>query len=135
MKIINLLLIALFVYAAAVQYNDPDPYLWMPMYLYGAVISFLAIKGKYNFAMYVIGIATYLGFAIYHFSGETGMLAWLTTYQAESLTETMQATKPWIEETREFFGLTLLTVSLTANMIWMARIRKTQSEPVWKIIR
>lgn len=135
MKIINIFLIALFVYAAAVQYNDPDPYVWIPMYLYGAVISFLATKGKYNFAMYALGIATYLGFSVYHFTGETGMLAWLTTYEAESITATMQAAKPWIEETREFFGLLLLLVSLTANMLWMVRVRKKQSEPVWKISR
>jgi hypothetical protein len=33
----------------------------------------------------------------------------------------MKATKPWIEETREFGGLLILIVVLICNMIWLAK--------------
>jgi flagellar biogenesis protein FliO len=36
----------------------------------------------------------------------------------------MKATKPWIEETREFFGLLILIVALIANMIWLSKTKR-----------
>lgn len=132
MKALNVLLIALFVYSAAVQYNDPDPYLWIPVYLYGAVLCLLALKKKYNITLYVLGLLAYAGLAVYHFVGDTGMLAWMTTYGAESLTQSMEATRPWIEETREFFGLVVLMGALGINMIWLARVNRTTVSLLWK---
>ena len=35
----------------------------------------------------------------------------------------MKATKPWIEETREFFGLVILIIVLAVNL-WYAKKRK-----------
>jgi hypothetical protein len=39
----------------------------------------------------------------------------------------MKATKPWIEETREFFGLILLIIALGINMIWIGRSKRYKS--------
>jgi hypothetical protein len=36
-------------------------------------------------------------------------------YRAPSITATMQATKPWIEKTREFFGLLIVAGALLIN--------------------
>jgi Transmembrane family 220, helix len=47
MKIFNILFCILFIISAALQYNDPDPYVWMPIYLYGAALCWLAFRGKY----------------------------------------------------------------------------------------
>lgn len=132
MKVLNVLLILLFIYSAAVQYNDPDPYVWIPIYLYGATLCLLALRRKYNFTMYVLGLLTYIGFAVYHFVGETGVLAWMTRYHAESLTQSMTATKPWIEETREFFGLVVLIAALSSNMVWLAKAKRTAVSQLWQ---
>ena len=35
---------ALLVFAAAVQYNDPDPFGWMALYLAAGVVSFAALR-------------------------------------------------------------------------------------------
>jgi hypothetical protein len=35
----------LFLFAAAVQYNDPDPLIWMPIYLLAATASLLPLAG------------------------------------------------------------------------------------------
>jgi hypothetical protein len=124
MKALNLFFIGLFIFSAAVQYNDPDPYVWMPIYLYGAVLCYFALKRKYNLYLHLAGFAVYISYGIYLFQDSTGVKSWLFEHNAESLTQTMQATKPWIEESREFFGLMLLNVALLSNTIWLARAKE-----------
>ena len=121
MKIFNIVFIILFVLSAAVQYNDPDPYVWMPIYLFAAFLCYQAIKKRYNPKLYFAGLALYISYAIYLFFNKTGVLNWVTQHHAESIAETMKATKPWIEETREFFGLMIVVVVLLINMIWLRR--------------
>src|ERR1700694_5434426 len=108
MKIFNLIFCLIFIFFAAVQYNDPDPYVWMPIYLYTAVLCWLAFCGRYYPGAYLIGIAGYGVYAIYKCFDENGALDWVRKHHAESIASTMKAEKPWIEETREFFGLVIL---------------------------
>jgi hypothetical protein len=44
-KILLWFFIVMFVAFAAVQYNDPDPYIWIPLYLVPAAMSYLKLKG------------------------------------------------------------------------------------------
>lgn len=125
MKVLNIFFIVLFLFSAALQYNDPDPYIWMPIYLYGAVLCYLAIKGKYNRLLYIIGLVVYGGYALYLFFDKTGVLDWIKEHHAENIVQTMKATKPWIEETREFLGLMILMVALGVNMIWLGKYKKS----------
>lgn len=103
MKVLNILFIVLFVLSAALQYNDPDPYIWMPIYLYGALLCFLAVKRRYNPVLYITGLLIYAGYAIYLFFEQNGVWSWAIEHDAENIVQSMKATKPWIEETREFF--------------------------------
>jgi hypothetical protein len=119
MKVINWLFIVLFVFSAALQYNDPDPYVWMPLYLYGAFLCYQATRKKYNPALYLIGIVIYVSYAAYLFFDKTGVLNWTQEHNAESIVQSMHAEKPWIEETREFFGLIILIATLLINSIWL----------------
>jgi hypothetical protein len=121
MKVFNIIFIILFILSAVVQYNDPDPYVWVPIYLYAALLCYWAIKKKYNPLLYFIGLAVYVPYAIYLFFSKTGVLNWMKEHQAENIVQTMKATKPWIEETREFFGLMLVIVALIINMIWLRK--------------
>ncbi len=124
MKFLNWFFIVLFVFAAAVQYNDPDPYIWMPLYLYGAFLCYRAIqRKKYKPVLYIIGLAVYLSYAVYLFLDNNGVLSWAKEHNAENIVQSMKATKPWIEETREFFGLLLLIIALVSNMIWLRKQR------------
>jgi hypothetical protein len=135
MRIINVVFIILFLLSAALQYNDPDPYIWMPIYLYGALLCFLALKGRYNTVLYVIGLVIYVGFAIFLFIDEDGVLAWAQEHDAENIAQSMKATKPWIEQTREFFGLLILCVALVSNMIWYSRARQNNLQQYQKFWR
>jgi hypothetical protein len=40
---------------------------------------------------------------------------WIVKYKSPSITESMQATKPYIEKTREFFGLLIISAALALN--------------------
>lgn len=124
MKIFNIVFIVLFILFAAVQYNDPDPYVWMPIYLYAALLCYFALKGKYNRTLYLVGFAAYGLYALYLFFDKTGVLDWAGEHHGENIAETMKASKPWIEETREFFGLVIVIVVLAVNMAWLRRTKR-----------
>lgn len=124
MRIFNVILILVFVLSAALQYNDPDPYVWMPLYLYGAFLCYRALKKTYNPVLFIIGLIVYAGYALYLFFDRTGVLSWIRDHHAESIVQSMKATKPWIEETREFAGLLILIAALAANTMWLGRRNK-----------
>jgi hypothetical protein len=115
MKVFNIIFILVFILFAAVQYNDPDPYLWIPIYLYPAVLCYLAIKHKYPRIGYFIGFAIFGVYAIYKMFDENGVIDWIRYHQATSIATTMKAEQPWVEETREFFGLVIILVVLAIN--------------------
>ena len=64
MKIFNLIFCVVFIFFAALQYNDPDPYIWIPIYMYSAILCWLAFRNKFYSKAYFIGIAVYLLYAI-----------------------------------------------------------------------
>ncbi|MBD0279265.1 MAG: transmembrane 220 family protein [Flavisolibacter sp.] len=123
MRVFNIIFIVVFILFAALQYNDPDPYIWIPIYLYGAWLCYLALKHKYSRVLYLIGFIAYGGYAVYLFFDKTGVWDWATEHHAENIAQTMKATRPWIEETREFGGLLILIIVMLMNMMWLKRNR------------
>ena len=126
MKIFNILFCILFLISAGLQYNDPDPYIWIPIYLYGAILCWLAFRGKYYTMAYLAGIVIFAGYALYFFFTENGVLDWIQKHDAENIAATMKASTPWIEETREFFGLLILIIVLLVNLIYAKRKKSLQ---------
>jgi general stress protein CsbA len=134
MKIFNIFFCLVFILFAGLQYNDPDPYVWMPIYLYTAVLCFLAARKKFHRGAYLIGILVYLVYATYLFFDKYGVMDWATNHNAENIAQTMKATKPWIEETREFFGLFILIIVLLVNYTYASqRIEKKTRKKMMKI--
>jgi len=121
MKIFNLTFCVLFILFAALQFNDADPYLWMPIYFVGCVLCWLAFRQKFYPKWYLVGIAIYAIYVAYLFFSEDGMLDWMRDHQAENIAHEMKATKPWIEATREVFGLIILIVVLLVNYFYSRR--------------
>jgi len=118
MKIFNIFFCFVFILFAALQYNDPDPYVWMPIYLYTAVLCWLAFRNKFYPTAYIAGIIVYAVYAFYKVFDANGLIDWATKHHAENIAETMKAEKPWIEESREFFGLVILIVVLLVNYFY-----------------
>ena len=126
MRITNLIFSVLFVLFALLQYNDPDPYLWIPIYLYAAVLCGQAYRGRNYPRAYLLGILFYSLYAAYLIFTNDGVIDWYTRHDAENLVQTMKAEKPWIEDTREFGGLVILIVALALNY----RSAKRSTKPV-----
>jgi hypothetical protein len=110
MKILNIALCIIFISFVAVQYNDPDPYLWMPIYGFVAWVCGLAARGKYNSTFILIGLGI---LSIYTLFYVPDFIAWIKMGMP-NLVETMKADKPYIELAREFGGL----IICDAVLIW-----------------
>lgn len=120
MKALNIFFIIIFIASAVLQYNDPDPATWILLYLYAAWLCYAAIKGRYTPALYYLGLIVYTAYAVYLFFDKDGVLSWSTEHNAENIMQSMKATKPWIEETREFGGLLICIIALLLNMRYLS---------------
>jgi Transmembrane family 220, helix len=130
MKILNLFFAIAFLLFAVLQYNDPDPFLWIPIYLYAAILCWLAFRNKFYPLAYWIGMLVYLAYAVFLFFDKDGVLSWATEHNREGLLQSMKAEKPWIEETREFGGLIIVFVALLVNYLYSRKLnakRKTRN--------
>lgn len=117
MKIFNWTMAIVFVVFALLQFNDPDPYLWIPVYGYTALVCILNAKNKFDsFANYGLIIFCFI-YGIKLTIGTDGVFSWLSEHEAENLVQSMKATKPWIENTREFGGLLIIAVTALINII------------------
>lgn len=118
MRTYNLIWSLLFVLFAALQLNDPDPWIWMPLYLFAATLCGFRYAGKGKIGLEYTAILIYLAYAGLLLFTQNGVMDWYKDHDAESLVQSMKATKPWIENTREFGGLLIMVVVLTINILW-----------------
>jgi hypothetical protein len=115
--ILNITFCLAFLVFAYLNLNDVDPWLWVPIYLSAAVCCGLVVFGKYYPIVYLLLMAFYLIYALILFFIKDGVRDWLTKYKKESIVQSMQATKPYIEQTREFFGLLIITGALLIDYL------------------
>lgn len=97
-KIAAIFLMLMFVAFAAVQYNDPDPWLWMPVYLIYASIALSAAIRPLNSIWHVFAFVVPMIFAFFQWPE-----------QWEGLGETMMNENT--ERARESLGLIVCAVS------------------------
>jgi Transmembrane family 220, helix len=113
--ILNVIFFLAFVAFAYVNANDKDAWIWVSIYMVAAICCGLAIFKKYYPAIYLVAIVFYLIYAIILFFAKDGVRDWITKYKRESIVESMQVTKPYIEKTREFLGLLIISAALAIN--------------------
>jgi hypothetical protein len=117
-KNIYFVISGLFLLFAIVQWNDPDPLIWMIFYGVMSLIYILLALGK-RFAFYLsilmlITCIIYMGFIL------PEIIKWIKDGMP-SIVQSMKATIPTIEYTREFLGLLLCLIAC----IWVIRVQKT----------
>ena len=105
-KIVFAILLFLF---AALQYNDPDPWLWIIIYAAPAVIIIMDLAGKPVKRLYLITIVALSLFSLIYLPG---VIDYITAGEPGVIVESMKASKPYIEETREFGGLLIMILFL-----------------------
>jgi hypothetical protein len=93
----------------------------MPIYLYTAVLCWLAYRNKFFPRAYLTGVAVYTVYALYKVFDTNGLIDWITKHHAQNIANTMKAETPWVEETREFFGLVILIVVLLIDYAYARR--------------
>ncbi|HEX5025508.1 MAG TPA: transmembrane 220 family protein [Agriterribacter sp.] len=116
LSVLNIIFFIAFVGFAWVNLNDKDSWLWVPIYMAAAILCGLAAFKYYYPLVYMPVIGFYLVYAVILFFVKDGVLDWITKYKGENIAATMQATKPYIEKTREFFGLLIVTGALLINL-------------------
>ncbi len=109
MKLVNAILSVIFILFAAVQYNDPDPLMWMAIYGMVAVVCAFAIIQSYNKFVMIVGVAFCLIGTLYYFPG---LMELFREHEISDLTRKMKADQPFIEKSRESLGLFLAAIVL-----------------------
>ena len=118
MKSFNIFFCIIFILFAVVQFNDPDAYLWIPIYLYPALLCYLKfIQKPISNMAYWAGFLVFGVYAIYKMFDTNGIIDWIQFHNASNIASTMKAETPWIEESREFFGLVIILIVLGINYI------------------
>lgn len=101
MKILNLVLTALFALFAYFQLNDVDPWGWTSLYGAVAIVSGFAAFDKYN-RYVILGLIAICVIWFLYLIPE--FVNWINMGMP-TITGKMKATEPHIEYTREFLGL------------------------------
>ncbi len=108
-KAILYFLSILYILFGLLQWNDPDWYVWIPVYFITAAFLFRYTQGKnlnplafYFFCVLVIWTLFYIP-------------DWINWIQdgMPSITGSMKAESPYIELIREFFGLLICLIAVT----------------------
>jgi len=115
----EIIVVVVFLLFAIVQLNDGDAIKWVPPYLLIAYIAFNAYRDRY----FLIGTAIVLIFYLIWMSTYiTHMQSWISDGMP-SITESMKAESPYIELSREFFGLLLCALAALYYLIKAKRLR------------
>ncbi|MEX0273302.1 MAG: transmembrane 220 family protein [Flavobacteriaceae bacterium] len=112
-KIIGFLFAAFFVYAAVVQFNDPDATMWVVLYGVASLASILFAMGRLKFVWALILMVVFLGLAVYH---------WPEQFEGVALQEGMKTMN--IELGRESLGMGISAVVMGVYALWTRRGQK-----------
>jgi hypothetical protein len=115
LSILNSIFCIAFILFAYVNLNDNDSWLWVPIYMIASICCGFAVFNHFYPTVYLAAISFYVIYATILFFVKDGVRDWILRYKRPSLVESMQATKPYIEKTREFFGLLIISGALAIN--------------------
>lgn len=102
---------------AAIQFNDPDPWVWISFYGLCALVPLLILANIFIRPLFWLTLALCV---IELLLSVSGAYNYLLHMDQEPLMQSMNPEKPYIEEAREFLGalIALILVSISA---WLAR--------------
>ena len=106
MRIVALIFAILFIISAALQYNDPDTLIWIVIYGFAAVLSFLFFRGLRNKILYGVAMVIYVGGAIY---------LWPAEYKGIALD---MSRAPEIELARESLGMAICAFAFLLYLLY-----------------
>ncbi len=119
MRVLNIILAVMFLGFALLQINDPDPFVWILIYLTMTLACMMGAFNKYNRPLMAIQAVVYI---IYIALLWSGVVDWMRSPDRSLLFDDLAKMQyPYIEETREVMGLIICLAVL--GMLW-ARSRR-----------
>ena len=107
-KILHYVIAILFLVFGIIQYNDPDFWLWGPIYFLVALVPIFYLMGLLKSGLMMIIITAY---ALFILSYIPDFIFWINEGMP-NIAESMKAEEPHIELTREFLGLVICMIAL-----------------------
>lgn len=95
----------LFAASAALQWNDPDPWRWIVLYVAAAVAAGMSAARRPGLLLTATLAGACLAWMSFLWDG---MMAFVRRGDWSLLAATMKAGEPMIEESREFLGLAIV---------------------------
>lgn len=110
--------ITLFMFAS-LQFNDPDPIVWVSFYILCALVPSLLLFNRFYAPLFWIAVT---GCAIELITSAPGAYKYFLHMAQEPLMQGMNEDKPYIEECREFLGA-LIALGLIILSAVIARVK------------
>lgn len=104
MRATCLIIAAISILCAILQYNDPDPLLWGAYYL---ALGLFAVLSSFGFRLRLGFISLVMASVLLLGSTWQGVQQYLSNKDGQTLSNAMSKGYPYIEQTREFGGATL----------------------------
>jgi hypothetical protein len=102
---------------ASLQFNDPDPHVWVTFYTLCALVPGLVVFKKFSWVL--LGLAV-VGCLVEIITSAPGAYQYYLHRLEEPLMQSMNPEKPYIEEAREFLGA-LIALTMVVVTIPLAR--------------
>ena len=114
-KILHFLFSATLLVFASLQFNDPDPIVWVSFYAICALVPTLLLFNRFYRAIFWLAVTACAAQLIL---SAPGAYQYFLHMAQEPLMQGMNAEKPYIEECREFLGalIALALITLSALM-------------------
>lgn len=119
-KTLHIIVTVLFVLFAIVQYNDPDGWKWVILYLFVAGIVGFGIMSKRDKTVTLAAIGLC---GIWFLTLIPAFISWVSMGMP-TIVDSMKVEAPHIELTREFLGLAICLGALW----WQYRLAKTKTQ-------
>jgi len=104
---------------ASLQFNDPDPVIWVSFYTICALVPLLLVVNKFYRTIFWIAVGIC---AVQLFISAPGAYQYYLHMTEEPLMQGMNADKPYIEECREFLGA-LIALALVVISTLIAKVK------------
>lgn len=104
---------------ASLQFNDPDPIIWVGFYTLCALTPSLLLFNVFNRGLFLL---TAIWCCIELFISAPGAYQYYLHMSEEPLMQGMNPQKPYIEECREFLGV-LIALGLVVASALVARVK------------
>ena len=123
MRYFNIFFCCCFLVLAVWNYRYPESYIWIPAYLYAAILCWLAYKHHFFPVAYLAGITIYLAVGFFKTFETNGLASLFTQHPLATHSGTTGPGIQWFDVLPAFAGLVMLITVLSVNYGYARRQR------------